>query len=412
MILGDALAPNLRKYEQTHKWLTFQLDANRIPPPVWILLGEARSKCEHLAGIPLRPKTADELQRIFLAKGVRATTAIEGNTLSEDQVRQKIEGTLKLPPSKEYLGQEIENVLEVFNQLMASVVAGHDHVLTVDGICAFNAQVLHRLAVDPEVQPGHIRTHSVGVMHYRGAPAEDCAYLLARLVDWLSDESFQADAETGVIKPILAAILAHLYLAWIHPFGDGNGRTARLVEFAILVSAGVPAPAAHLLSNHYNETRSEYYRQLDLASRSGGDVVPFIRYAVQGLVDGLRSQIDKVREQQIDVAWRNYVHETFRNHAAGDGVAKRRRELVLALSAGEWNEKGAPFGEISTLTPHLAKLYATLSERAVRRDLNELATMGLVEATKTGRWRARIEVIFAFLPARRTERPPTLTSGS
>lgn len=54
---------------------------------------------------------------------------------------------------------------------------------------------------------------------------------------------------------IFKAVVAHLYLAWIHPVGDGNGRTARLVEFQILLSSGVPSPAAHLLSNHYNQTR-------------------------------------------------------------------------------------------------------------------------------------------------------------
>jgi Fic family protein len=68
-------------------------------------------------------------------------------------------------------------------------------------------------------------------------------------------------------------------------------------------------PAAHLLSNHYNETRSEYYRQLDMASRSGGDVIPFIRYAMQGFVDGLRDQINLVRDQQLHVAWINFVYD-------------------------------------------------------------------------------------------------------
>jgi Fic family protein len=100
-------------------------------------------------------------------------------------------------------------------------------------------------------------------------------------------------------------VVAHLCLAWIHPFGDGNGRTARLVEFQILLGAGVPTPAAHLLSNHYNQTRTEYYRQLDRASKSGGEIVPFIEYAARGFVDGLREQLHKIRDQQWDVSWRS-----------------------------------------------------------------------------------------------------------
>jgi hypothetical protein len=47
----------MRTYEPTHPWLIFQLDLRALPPELWLLLGEARSKCEHLAGVPLRPPT-------------------------------------------------------------------------------------------------------------------------------------------------------------------------------------------------------------------------------------------------------------------------------------------------------------------------------------------------------------------
>jgi Fic family protein len=401
-----------RQCETSHPWLTFHLDVERIPAAVWILLGEARSKCEHLAGVPLQPKTAQTLNQVFLAKGARATTAIEGNTLSEEQVRQQIDGTLKLPPSKQYLAKEVQNIIEAFNGLFRELPSGQSFALTIDRVCAFNAQVLRNLDTAPEVQPGAIRTHSVGVMGYRGAPAEDCRYLLQQLVDWLNEPSFQPDAEHGVIKPILAAILSHLYLAWIHPFGDGNGRTARLVEFAILVSAGVPMPAAHLLSNHYNETRSEYYRQLDMASRSGGDVIPFIRYAMQGFVDGLRDQINLIRDQQMQVAWINFVYDRLRTAEGGAAVVKRRRELIIELSAPERRQPLTP-EEISLLSPHLARLYAERTKKTLRRDLNELKNLGLVVADGTGRFRAHVEIIAAFLPARcSTEMPaPIMRQG-
>src|SRR3989442_1040974 len=65
----------------------------------------------------------------------------------------------------------------------------------------------------------------------------------------------------------------------------------------------------HLLSNHYNQTRAEYCRQLKAASDSGGDVIPFIEYAVTGFVEGLREQLKIIRYQQWDMVWRNYVHE-------------------------------------------------------------------------------------------------------
>ena len=57
------------------------------------MLGEALSKCQHLAGVPLKPKAAEELSMVYLARGVQATTAIEGNTLSQREVEQIVERT-------------------------------------------------------------------------------------------------------------------------------------------------------------------------------------------------------------------------------------------------------------------------------------------------------------------------------
>ena len=73
-------------------------------------------------------------------------------------------------------------------------------------------------------------------------------------------------------------------------------------------SGQLPLLAAHLLSNHYNLTRDRYYRELQAASQTSS-THSFLAYAAQGLVDGLREQIDFVREQQLSVSWTNYVTE-------------------------------------------------------------------------------------------------------
>jgi Fic family protein len=390
----------MRTYEKTHPWITFQVNLKSASARLWMNLGEASSKCEHIAGVPLRPSVAQELHQLYLAKGVLGTTAIEGNTLTEDQVRQILDGTLKLPPSKEYLQQEIENVLRACNQIGTLLAASLPVPLTVAKLKEFNAIVLDKLKVEPEVIPGQIRTHSVGVLRYRGAPAEDCEYLLQRLCDWLNGDDFNAPSSDTVVYAIIKAVLAHLYLAWIHPFGDGNGRTARLVEFQLLLTAGVPSPAAHLMSNHYNHTRTEYYRQLDYASKSGGDILPFMEYAVQGFVDGLRGQLELVREQQWDVTWRNYVHEMFRDKIKVSDI--RQRHLALDLSA---IATPVPLAKITETTPRLAKTYATKSPKTLQRDLAELEKLGIVERTAEG-IRAKREIILAFLPLRANANSP------
>ena len=168
-----------------------------------------------------------------------------------------------------------------------------------------------------------------------------------------------------------------------------------MLEFHILLAAGVPSPAAHLFSNFYNQTRAEYYRQLDQASKSGGELLPFIRYAVRGFVDGLREQLEKIWHQHWDVAWQNFVHEKFQNKNSQADARQRQ----LALDLGE-KEDWVDVGTVTELTTRLAKAYGSKTLKTAQRDLNVLVEMGLV--TKEGRrFRARREVILAFLPLRK-----------
>jgi Fic family protein len=237
-----------------------------------------------------------------------------------------------------------------------------------------------------------LRSYPIGVGRYRGAPAEDLGYLLDRLCEWLGRAELNPEGEPALAFAVIRAVLAHLYLAWIHPFGDGNGRTARLAEFFILLCAGVPTPAAHLLSNHYNDTRAEYYRQLEASSVSGGDVVPFIRYAAQGFVDGLRAQLEDIRKEQSEVAWRDYVHARATGRSAAD---ERRRNLVLDLT----RHGPAAVADLAGLSPRLAAAYARKTHKTLTRDLGALCEMGLVVRVQ-GRWQANTDVLRAWLPLR------------
>lgn len=391
-----------KNYEESHPWLRFTLRLPQDDARLWLTLGEIASKVQHLSGAPLRPDVAAELHEIYLAKGVLATTAIEGNTLSEEQVRQVIDGTLDLPKSQRYLQQEVQNIVDLCNREAKVLLdpEAEERNLCMDLIRDYNRGVLKGLELPEGTVPGEIRTHSVVVgTVYRGAPAEDCEYLMDRLCAWLNGSDFvPPDEELSVPFALIKAIVAHVYLAWIHPFGDGNGRTARMMEFHVLFASGVPLPAAHLLSDHYNLTRTDYYRELAKASLSGGDLLPFIRYALRGFLDGLRGQITLVREQQMRVAWENYVHDLFRRLKSSP-TQKRRRELVFDLTDhGKWVE----VSRIPLLTPKLAREYATAGDRMVQRDLNALAKMNLIRR-RHGKVLANRNLIQAFLPRRVAE---------
>lgn len=270
--------------------------------------------------------------------------------------------------------------------------------LTVERICMFNEYVLKDLPGDGDGKPGQIRTSSVTVGDvYRGAPAEDCAYLLNELCGWLG-RLREAAAGQWCERPVavLSALMAHLYIAWIHPFEDGNGRTARLVEYQLLVQAGAPAVAAHVIADHYNKTRTGYYRELRRTSRGPYSVTGLIEYSLQGFVDGLRQQLDLIQSQQLAVTWHHFVHDVFRKDTP---PASRQRKLLLALPFDDWTQRG----DIRTLTPRLAVLYAGRDEKTITRDINALEKAGLLMTSKRGVAtvvKPRIERLLAF------RRPP------
>lgn len=380
-----------RLYESSHPWINFTLHLERAPSRFWVLLGEACAMCEQIRRTPLLPETFETLHQIYLERGVHATTAIEGNTLTVAQISQRIRGLLQLPPSKEYLGQEVDNIIGACNEILEAMTRGSLQPLTTQRIKELNRAVLEGMALEPGVIPGEIPAGQYGVADYVAAPREDCEYLLSRLCDWLREiESAQA-LGNRTATAIVCAVLAHLYLVWIHPFGDGNGRTARLMEHQIMAAAGVPSPATHLLSNHYNETRADYYRQLRLSSRVENGAMGFIIYSLQGFVDGLQGQMAHIQEQQLAVLWENYVNAQFRGSSRAD---IRKRNLALELSR---HAAPTPRNELRLLSAAVAAEYARVTERTLNRDVAELEATGLIARTRHG-IRARKEIILGFLP--------------
>jgi|CXWL01.1.fsa_nt_gi Fic family protein len=371
-------------------WITFDVDLNRMSPAFWMELGEARSKCDHLARVPMPPSYARELHEINLSKGVHATTAIEGNTLSEEEVIAILRRR-STSPAADYRVREVENVVAAYNSVLGLLGAGEAPQLTPELVRQFNCQVLEGLELLPEVRPGETRHHSVTVGAYRAPDWERCDELVQQMCDWLDGPSFSGDGTMRIPVAIIKASLAHLYLAWIHPFGDGNGRTARLCEFLVLVTCGVPTSAAHLISNHCNKTRDEYYKQLQYASESGGDVTRFLSYCSSGFVEGLGEQLRWIYDRQFRLTWHEYVGSQVTGR---DPDMRERRALIAEVLL--FREPVAK-KDIPRLTPELAEIYAASGPKTLARDLNELVSIGLLRAVD-GRYQADSDALMSLLP--------------
>ncbi len=389
--------PTQRRYEATHPWLTFIFDSRQLGHMTWAHLGESYSKCQHLVGTPLQPGVALHMSELFLRRGALASAAIEGNTLNEEQAEDILVRNHRLPESQQYLEQELRNVVAAMTEIRSEVTADDEFRLSPKWILDKHRTLLTNLELEDHVAPGEFRTVSVGVGNYRGAPAEDVELLMEKMCDWVNQmvvaARSSASTDERFFRSFFAATLAHLYVAWIHPFGDGNGRTARIVECAILAhSQTVPWVSTGILSNYYNKTKTRYYQRLDAASRDM-QIPEFLAYCALGFRDELRLQIAEVQQQQRRVAWINYVHEKFSSEPSND-IAKRRRELVLAMP----QDTNVARKDLRILTTNLARLYATTSDRLFSRDLTKLKEIELIREVSPRVFRSNISKMDAFVP--------------
>ncbi|GBN37702.1 Adenosine monophosphate-protein transferase Fic [Araneus ventricosus] len=191
---------------------------------------------------------------------IHHTLALEGNTMSLSETRAVVETKTAIPGKSimehnEILG--LESALRYMNKTLVNI----SERLTVFDILEIHKRVLGH--VDP-LSAGTFRRSQVFVGEYVPPPASEVEYLMEQFVEWLQSDNMQ------LLHPVKRAAVVHYRLAHIHPFVDGNGRTARLLMNLILMRAGYPPVIIR------KQDRSVYYSTLQMANE--GDIRPFIRF--------------------------------------------------------------------------------------------------------------------------------------
>ena len=131
------------------------------------LLGQCDALVKAIGNTPILPHHHQNLLRVSLLKGAQATTAIEGNTLTEDEIIDIAEGK-KLPPSKEYQEIEVRNILEALNKLLDEVVKeGKVYRITPELIKHFHELIGKNLGEHLDAIPGQFRNDNRVVGKYR-----------------------------------------------------------------------------------------------------------------------------------------------------------------------------------------------------------------------------------------------------
>ncbi|XP_038053317.1 protein adenylyltransferase FICD-like [Patiria miniata] len=219
--------------------------------------------------VPANSRALQRAQQEMYYQHIYHTTAIEGNTLSLEQMRSIMETGMAVTGKSILEHNEIIGMSSAL-QYINNTLMGKFGDISVRDILEIHRRVLGH--VDP-LEAGQIRTTQVFVgSHVPPAPS-DVEILLEDFVDWLKSE------EANSMHPVEFAALAHYKLVYIHPFLDGNGRTSRLLMNLILMRAGYPPIIVKVTQRH------EYYEAIKKGNV--GDIRPFIRFIAQCTEDML-----------------------------------------------------------------------------------------------------------------------------
>lgn len=364
----------MREYCTSHKYIDFKLDLRQLDWSIWRTLGQIEESLSQLADTHLPPGQERRLYERYLLRGARGTIAIEGNTLEEEDIARIATGRAIQTGTREvgkYEIGEARNIMALYDHISQQVFNELKFRVHVEAILDYNRRILQGIATEPGASPaGEFRSHPVTIGKNRGAPQNDVPYLTQRLCDWLYHDLQSLESLGPLAQGIFRALLAHLYIAWIHPFADGNGRTARAIELHILLAAGMPDIAAHLPSNFYHRMRDEYYEALD-QSRAQGPV-PFLRFALGGFVELLRQQQQEISARQRTNLWETFVQQQFEGR--NSKLQQRRRTLALALAVAL--DEAIALEEVPQLSPTLRAHYSE-KPLILQRDLEGLSQMTL-----------------------------------
>ncbi|CAD6195156.1 unnamed protein product [Caenorhabditis auriculariae] len=202
------------------------------------------------------------------------TVAIEGNTLSLGQTRAILESGMAIPGKSIREHNEVLGMDAALRFLNHSLLASDADSITFDDILEMHRRVLGH--ADP-VEAGRLRTTQVYVGRFTPVAPQYVREQMFELVEWLNDP------QTLEMDPVELAAIAHYKLVLVHPFTDGNGRTARLLLNLILMRSGFPPVILPV------ESRAEYYATLNVANL--GDLRPFVRYVAHHTDSTLRRYI-------------------------------------------------------------------------------------------------------------------------
>jgi hypothetical protein len=191
----------------------------------------------------------------------------------------------------------------------------------------------------------------------------------------------------------------HYHFAAMHPFLDGNGRTARALEALLLQRAGLRDAAFVAMSNYYYEEKNSYLTVLAEVRALNHDLTPFIRFALRGIVQQCGRLLQDIKKNTQKAMFRNMMYDLFgRLRSPKKRVIAERQISILKLLL-EIDSL-----ELVDLLRQSLHLYQGLKnpERAHRRDVWELLHLEAVRIKQNERTPVLVEINLDW-PSQMTE---------
>jgi Fic family protein len=308
-----------------------------------------------------------KLHRKNRLRTIHSSLAIEGNTLSLDEVTAVIEG--KLVAGKQTEVKEVKNAYAVY-----------DKVLSFDPYSVKDFLKAHRLMTDGLVrESGKFRSGDVGVFDgdvavHIGARPRFVPELIGELFAWGKDTE---------LHPVLKSAVLHYEIETIHPFADGNGRMGRLWQTLTLAKWNTLFEWLPMESVLY-ENRSRYYQAIE-GARKVNDSGVFMEFTLSAILDTINAQekhqVEHEDEHEVEhEAEREDVHAGRLEDAHEVELTDRHLEILRALKAGSLSRK---------------EIFATIGlngdTRSFNRNMVPLLIDGLIEMTVPDRPNSRLQ---------------------
>lgn len=201
-----------------------------------------------------------QLRKQNRIKTITGTLAIEGNSLTEEQITAIVEGKPVLGSVRELA--EVKGAIAAYDALPAFTPSEISDLLTAHGLMLSDV-----LVNAGEFRGKGVGIHKGGVVHHVAPPAHQVSGLMADLLQWLKQTKDH---------PLIASCVFHYEFEFIHPFADGNGRMGRLWQTLIL-SKWHPLFLSLPLESVIKDHQQAYYHALEQADNQA-DSTPFIHF--------------------------------------------------------------------------------------------------------------------------------------